>query len=1041
MENKQSADNGAENLNILTSRDAGDVIIEAALSGNTDTIKQALVCGANLEQESQRGATALLLAAWCGHVDVIKELLEARCGVEESNEDGMTALMLAAQRGHTDGVSLLVEAGANVEHCNDDGETALMFAAQCGHTDVVSLLVEAGANVEHCNGEGVTALMLAAWCGYDGVLEVLLHERANVERRDNHGDTALLCAAWDGQREAVERLLAADAMLEPSNNQGRTALLAAAMAGHADIVGILLKAGADLEHEDRDCMTSLLLAAWCGHAAIVEILLNAGANSTHRNQDGMTALRLAVRFGHADVIEALVAAGDNVEDVDQNGMTALMSAAWCGRLDVVATLLKAGARVQHTDKRGDTALFLAAWNGQRRVVGALLDAGADVMHINNDNDTAMMLAAFDGHPEVITTLLEKGTPLEHVNLWGRTALLAAAMGGHADTIRLLLDSGANMEHVDLLLHETALLLASWRGHKDCVETLLKAGANLEHINKKGMTAVHLAARCGHTKVIRVLLAAHPNLERRHLDEDTALVLSVRFGHIDVVTMLLDAGAGRQSADVTKSYDTAVGCALKVPLNDNYKQIAGLLLRYELCRLLPESSYCDVPHVNTHTATDVSNVKSFTDLLDCPGLGRIQHPVEGEAVRLAVEQLIKEVSDEMVIIDPVFSCSPRLVGSAANGTKAGLPDEFDFVFEMNKFENRVEIRKTSMPGVVTVYNAIERDYVFVQIKERFMKVFVRGVSNVLRRGFSLLRISNNSSLFHWNKVCTQLNLTYVGEGHYSYLPLSVDVTPVIRVLGTPADANDYPPTTQYYHVVPKPRRDLISCDISSHRYWSVCTALAESALIRGYSAIFRDAVIVAKALLNPHVHDYEGKIRGIANAEDLLKHPNVTDLRECNIEVTRLFIATRCKANSMIDSYLLKLAVIHVHSSMSREPPPSRVDVIVLELFKYIHKCFGTEGNDGEIEHPLIHGLNMLAEDKYKVVDYVPAVYLRRKYIAALLARLASGKLVSNSGLLHLSATDLWPRMKESVRRAQPDGVADIEHWFAEAWLTLCKQCE
>ncbi|XP_014670921.1 PREDICTED: uncharacterized protein LOC106811728 [Priapulus caudatus] len=740
-------------------------------------------------------------------------------------------------------------------------------------------------------------------------------------------------------------------------------------------------------------------------------------------------LLLAAASGHTDTVTTLLTAGASLEAGDDDGFTALILAAGSGHTDTVTVLITAGANLEVADKDGCTALMLAAGTGHTDTVTLLITAGANLEVVDYDGYTALMVAVVSVHSDTVTVLASAGASLEAANKDGCTALILAASSGHTDTVTTLVKCGASLEAAD---NDdcTALMTAVGSGHTDAVMILVTAGASLEASGQDGYTALILAASGGHSDIVARLVTAGANLEAVGHDGWTALVCAVDHGHTETVTVLLAASARQKSAQL--AYQVSARRACEVTLNDGYRKAAGELLSYLYLGELESRCYCDVEattsrnDVNSVTSrARVRRVRSLTDVWELEGVGRLRHPEECAQIRLAVLELMGRVSEEISAADPEFSCKPVLVGSTANRTKAGLPDEYDFMFELDKFTGNVLIEETDTPGIVRVRDCHDCKCLLVDLKEQFVQVLCPAMASVMHKSASSpLKFSRTSRPVEWNKVCTQFNLVYAAGDAYKNLSISVDITPSIQVSGKPAGATDRFPVDYHYHVVPKPV-------VGSDEYWSVCSAKAESLLITGFPQIYRQALIVVKALLDAGIQDYDEKIRNLANDNNLRKNVEVYRLRLNAIDIIRLFIATRSKPKSLIDSYFLKLALLHVYSIMSSGDSSSHVKLseIVRELFMFIETC----QTKGELKHPLIPSIDVLAEDKGKLIEHVPAGYLRMKAVKAVLARLDDGPLVSNSGLLHLSAEEVWQQMEESVRSAWPDEVELVHGFLAEAW--------
>src|SRR6218665_19995 len=69
--------------------------------------------------------------------------------------------------------------------------------------------------------------------------------------------------------------------------------------------------------------------------------------------------------------------------------------------------------------------------------------------------------------------------------------------------------------------------------------------------------------------------------------------------------------------------------------------------------------------------------------------------------------MNRLSEEIRKKDPRFECRPVLIGSAEEGTKIGLPDEFDFNFILTKFSEICEV--VPSPEVPNGFVHLKRRY--------------------------------------------------------------------------------------------------------------------------------------------------------------------------------------------------------------------------------------------------------------------------------------------------------------------------------------------
>jgi TonB family protein len=140
-----------------------------------DRVKELIASGADLEETDASGWSALMYAAGSSNSTALQLLLKAGADPNQRSLRGDTALMASCASGSWD--DDLVRAGAEVNAQNKDGQTALMFLAARDEPDEIRDALKAGANAALKDVKGRTALdyLRLASCGksplYDRVTD------------------------------------------------------------------------------------------------------------------------------------------------------------------------------------------------------------------------------------------------------------------------------------------------------------------------------------------------------------------------------------------------------------------------------------------------------------------------------------------------------------------------------------------------------------------------------------------------------------------------------------------------------------------------------------------------------------------------------------------------------------------------------------------------------------------------------------------------------------------------------------------------------
>jgi ankyrin repeat protein len=243
--------------------DGGELtaLVYAARSGSTDAARVLLDAGADVNQVTRYGWSALLAATQNRNYRLGKFLIERGADVNLANKGGWTPLYLATDNRNLEGgdyptrvpdmddleyIELLLDAGADPnaqivestetrtvftnQWLDEEGATAFLRASQSGDVALMRLLLEHGADPHLYTKLGVTPLAVAAGIGW---VEGVTSERSPVETV-----------------EAVKMLL--DLGIDPNYqaDTGRTALHGAAHKGATEVVRILVAAGARMDIRD-----------------------------------------------------------------------------------------------------------------------------------------------------------------------------------------------------------------------------------------------------------------------------------------------------------------------------------------------------------------------------------------------------------------------------------------------------------------------------------------------------------------------------------------------------------------------------------------------------------------------------------------------------------------------------------------------------------------------------------------------------------------------------------------------------------------------
>jgi uncharacterized protein len=240
--------------------DGGELtpLVYAARTGSIDAARVLLEAGADVNQTTRYGWSALLAATQNRNYELGKFLIEHGADVNLANKGGWTPLYLATDNRNLEGgdyptpspdmdhleyIKLLLEKGADPnarmiestetrtvftnQWLDEEGATAFLRASQSGDVELMRLLLEHGADPHIYTQLGVTPLAVAAGIGWvEGVtsewspqqtveaVKMLLDLKINPNHQADTGRVALHGAAHKGATEVVRMLVAAGARMD-----------------------------------------------------------------------------------------------------------------------------------------------------------------------------------------------------------------------------------------------------------------------------------------------------------------------------------------------------------------------------------------------------------------------------------------------------------------------------------------------------------------------------------------------------------------------------------------------------------------------------------------------------------------------------------------------------------------------------------------------------------------------------------------------------------------------------------------------------------
>ncbi len=189
---------------------------------NLEKLTQLINEGADINESSERGSTALNIASACGDTAFVEFLLSRGADTSIANYHGLTAFLSSVQKGHIDIFNLLVNE-QNVEQLDTENNwTPLFHAYANGRYDVFNKLIELGANIHHVDNNGKPILLITQ--KYPSMIQILVDKGVDINAQDKLGWTALHSAIWSNKIKSVELLFKLGADVGMKTTSGDTAI-------------------------------------------------------------------------------------------------------------------------------------------------------------------------------------------------------------------------------------------------------------------------------------------------------------------------------------------------------------------------------------------------------------------------------------------------------------------------------------------------------------------------------------------------------------------------------------------------------------------------------------------------------------------------------------------------------------------------------------------------------------------------------------------------------------------------------------------------
>ncbi|RDW78866.1 uncharacterized protein DSM5745_05718 [Aspergillus mulundensis] len=358
----------------------GDMIYQAASTGDCEMIRLLMDYGATVEPLHRTARHPLVVAAQNGHKEAVQLLMAL-------SKEKVAPMEPVAKEEKSLSARLVERFGGDVARPTKDGVTPLQIALQeFSPPDVIHQLLDLGAEPSVQGRDGSTALHTLVRLKRHDLLETLI-DGASLAAADYKGNTPLLLAVSVFNVSATSLFIECGANLSARDNHGRTALHIAATHSSGVILSMLLRAKADISARDDAGRIPLHYATLGPNLQIFKAILaehiSTKADFMVRSQTGRTVMDMAVECGNMHLLNELISKGVDV-NTNWEGYSPLHAAVANRHPEVVQVLLSRGADPVRHDYYGQTPFDLAA--GDRSMLDGLAQ-WCDVPYTRTDRDT------------------------------------------------------------------------------------------------------------------------------------------------------------------------------------------------------------------------------------------------------------------------------------------------------------------------------------------------------------------------------------------------------------------------------------------------------------------------------------------------------------------------------------------------------------------------------------------------------------------------------------------------------------------------------
>lgn len=268
----------------------------ASSNGYNTEIDRLISKGADVNAETEEGATPLIFAVSNNRIEAVKTLLQYEPTIDKPTNNIETPLLIAVKNRYFEVAEALIRAGADVNFRSRYDATPLHFASLNGYADIADLLLYYDAAIDMKSTDGTTPLLAAIRAGNTGVADLLIQKGADPEEKDNDGFTPFLLASFYADTLVMDILYKKGADIYAINNAHNNALSLTISTGQTYAIDYLLRTGNKWANPGNDAVDPYNIAAKYNRPEIIKILQKNNIPGHVSYKFDQLAISLSTRF-------------------------------------------------------------------------------------------------------------------------------------------------------------------------------------------------------------------------------------------------------------------------------------------------------------------------------------------------------------------------------------------------------------------------------------------------------------------------------------------------------------------------------------------------------------------------------------------------------------------------------------------------------------------------------------------------------------------------------------------------------------------------